>query len=244
MTATTGDGRRITLDMRNVSLTLGEGANRTDALVDINLEVARGELVAVTGRSGSGKSSLLNVAGGLVQPSVGSVFVADNDLASLSSKDLAAARRRSIGYVFQDLNLLPTLTAVENVSLPLELDGMRVRDARDKAAAALAAVEIDDLASRFPDEMSGGQRQRVAIARGLVGERSLLLADEPTGALDEVTAEGVMAILRKQCDEGAATLMVTHDPSLAAWADRVVRLRDGRIDSVSTPSTRAMAEFG
>jgi len=242
--ATTGDGRSITLELRNVSLTLGTGANRTDALVDVNLEVARGELVAVTGRSGSGKSSLLNVAGGLVAPSSGSVLVRGTDLATVSAKELSAARRRSVGYVFQDLNLMATLTAVENVALPLELDGVRVRTAREQAVAALSAVEIGDLADRFPDEMSGGQRQRVAIARGLVGERSLLLADEPTGALDEVTAEGVMTILRQQCDDGAATLMVTHDPSLAAWADRVIRLRDGRIDSVSAPSTRSLVDFG
>lgn len=241
---TTGDGRSITLELRNVSLTLGTGVNRTDALVDVNLEVASGELVAVTGRSGSGKSSLLNVAGGLVAPSSGSVLVNGTDLAAASAKELSAARRRSIGYVFQDLNLMSTLTAAENVALPLELDGTRVRQAREHAAAALDAVAIGELADRFPDEMSGGQRQRVAIARGLVGDRSLLLADEPTGALDEVTAEGVMAILRQQCDDGAATLMVTHDPSLAAWADRVIRLRDGRIDSVSAPSSSALADFG
>lgn len=233
MTPTLGDGRQIALALASVSLTLGEGANRTDALVDINLEAARGELVAITGRSGSGKSSILNVAGGLIQPSSGSVIVDGEDLASLSAGALAAARRKSIGYVFQDLNLLPTLTAIENVSLPMELDGLSVSAARDAAHKALGAVELGDLATRFPDEMSGGQRQRVAIARGLVGERSLLLADEPTGALDEVTAEGVMYLLRQQCDAGATALLVTHDPSLASWADRVVRLRDGRIDSVS-----------
>ncbi len=235
-TGPTGDGRVLTLTFNNLSLTLGSGANRTDALVDINLELAKGELVAVTGRSGSGKSSLLNVAGGLVSPSAGSVIVDGTDLAALSANDLAAARRRSIGYVFQDLNLLATLTAAENVSLPLELDGMKPKPARAQAIAALESVEMDGLADRFPDEMSGGQRQRVAIARALVGERTLLLADEPTGALDEVTAEGIMAILRRQCELGAATLMVTHDPSLAAWADRVIRLRDGRIDSVSVSS--------
>jgi len=223
----------VALELRNVSLTLGTGVNRTDALTDIALTVAPGELIAVTGRSGCGKSSLLNVAGGLVQPSSGSVTVGGQDLATLSSRDLAAARRRSIGFVFQDLNLLPTLTAIENVSLPLELDGISVKAARGSACAALAAVEIEELATRYPDEMSGGQRQRVAIARGLVGPRFVLLADEPTGALDEVTAESIMHILRRKCDEGAATLLVTHDPSLAAWADRVVRLRDGRIDSVS-----------
>ena len=223
----------LALEINQVSLTLGSGPNRTDALLDIALEVRAGELVAITGRSGSGKSSLLNVAGGLTAPSSGSVFVDGQDLAALSPRQLAAARRRSIGYVFQDLNLIPTLTALENISLPLELDGRAVSDAREAASEALRSVEIEELGGRFPDEMSGGQRQRVAIARGLVGDRRLLLADEPTGALDEITAEGVMSILRKKCDDGAATLMVTHDASLAAWADRVVRLRDGRIDSVA-----------
>lgn len=223
----------MALEMRSVSLTVGEGPGRTEALVDINLDVAPGELVAVTGRSGSGKSSLLNVAGGLVRPSSGRIVVDGDDLGALPAKALSARRRRSIGYVFQDLNLIPALTAAENVSLPLELDNMSVKAARLTAREALQSVELGDLVDRYPDELSGGERQRVAIARGLVGDRKLLLADEPTGALDEVTAEGVMHILRSRCDEGAATLMVTHDPSLAAWADRVIRLRDGRIDSVS-----------
>jgi putative ABC transport system ATP-binding protein len=224
--------------MRNVSLTLGSGANRTDALIDINLDLAPGELVAVTGRSGSGKSSLLNVAGGLLRPSSGSITVAVVDLAALSPAELSDARRTSIGYVFQDLNLIASLTAAENISLPLELDGAAPSSARQAAAAALASVGLEGLDKRYPDELSGGQRQRVAIARGLIGDRRLLLADEPTGALDEVTAEGVMQLLRAQCEKGAATLFVTHDPSLAAWADRVIRLRDGRIDTVSTRSAR------
>lgn len=225
--------------MRNVSLTLGSGANRTDALIDINLDLAAGELVAVTGRSGSGKSSLLNVAGGLLRPSSGSITVGSVDLAALSPAELSDARRTSIGYVFQDLNLIASLTAAENISLPLELDGAAPSSARQAASAALATVGLEGLDKRYPDELSGGQRQRVAIARGLIGDRRLLLADEPTGALDEVTAESVMHLLRAACDNGAATLIVTHDPSLAAWADRVIRLRDGRIDAVSTRSDRA-----
>jgi putative ABC transport system ATP-binding protein len=225
------------LDLQNASLTLGEGIARVDALIDVNLTVTSGELVAVTGRSGSGKSSLLNVAGGLTALSSGTATVEGEALAGLRPRDLAARRRRSIGYVFQDLNLLPTLTAAENVAFPLELDGVKVAEARAAADVALARLEIADLAGRFPDEMSGGQRQRVAIARGVVGDRRLLLADEPTGALDEVTAENVMKLIRSLCDEGAAALVVTHDPSLAAWADRVVRLRDGRIDSITEAGT-------
>lgn len=241
MTASPTPSTPTALSMRNVSLTLGNGANRTDALIDINLDLAPGELVAVTGRSGSGKSSLLNVAGGLLRPSSGSVTVGATDLAALSPAELSDARRTSIGYVFQDLNLIASLTAAENISLPLELDGVSVSEARASAATALAAVGLAGLDKRYPDELSGGQRQRVAIARGLIGDRRLLLADEPTGALDEVTAESVMHLLRAQCDEGAATLFVTHDPSLAAWADRVIRLRDGRIDAVSTRSNRISA---
>ena len=175
------------LEFEQVSLTLGDGPGRTDALVDVNLKIAAGELVAITGRSGSGKSSLLNVAGGLHTSSSGAVRVNGVDLSALSPTELATQRRRSVGFVFQDLNLIASLTAAENVALPLELDGMKVAEARAQAESALTAVELDGLGKRFPDQLSGGQRQRVAIARGLVGERRLLLADEPTGALDEVT---------------------------------------------------------
>ena len=222
-----------------VALSLGQGANRTDALVDINLEVSPGELVAVTGRSGSGKSSLLNVAGGLLPASTGSVTVAGIDLSALSPAELAVQRRQSVGFVFQDLNLIASLTAAENIALPLELDGMSPTEARSRAAAALEDVELAGLDDRFPDELSGGQRQRVAIARGLVGDRALLLADEPTGALDELTGESIMATIRNRCDNGAAALLVTHDPSIAAWGDRVIRLRDGRIESVTQRPTDA-----
>lgn len=221
------------LQIEKVGLTLGKGAAEVQALVDIDLEVQPGQLVAVMGRSGSGKSSLLNIAGGLVAPSTGTVRVAGESLATLSPAELAARRRRSIGYVFQDLNLLSTLTAIENVAFPLELDNVAFGDARSTAQAALDRLEVGELSQRFPDEMSGGQRQRVAIARGVVGDRQLILADEPTGALDEVTAEQVMKMIRTLCDDGAGALVVTHEPSLAAWADRVVRLRDGRVDSVS-----------
>jgi len=229
-----GPSPDIVLSMRRISMALGTGARRVDALIDIDLDVAVGELVAVTGRSGSGKSSLLNVAGGLSSPTGGTVEVDGVSLAGMSQRALAAMRRQSVGVVFQDLNLLPTLTAAENVSLPLELDGVRLHDARRQAVEALEAVELGSMIDSHPDELSGGERQRVAIARGLVGRRRLLLADEPTGSLDEITGEGVMRLLRERCDSGSAVLLMTHDPSQAAWADRVVRLRDGRIDGVST----------
>lgn len=219
------------LHMSDVRRVHGTGQATAVALDGVDLTVRAGELVAVTGRSGSGKSTLLNVAGGLDSPTSGSVEVAGEELAHLSRARLAELRRRHIGYVFQADNLLPTLTAVENIALPLELDGVPVGDARAAALQALTQVLPPEHASRYPDQLSGGEQQRVAIARALVGDRTLLLADEPTGALDEVTAEGVLKLLRAAVDAGAAALMVTHDPAQAAWADRVVRLRDGRIAS-------------
>jgi len=156
--------------------------------------------------------------------------VGDADLAGLSRKEKARLRRRTIGYVFQDYNLLPGLTAAENVSLPLELDGWSARKARASGLAALEELGLADRAERFPDQLSGGERQRVAIARAMVGQRQLLLADEPSGALDSGNAEGVMRLLHEACKNGGmAAVVVTHDAQLASWADRVVFLRDGRV---------------
>ncbi len=221
-----------------------DGDHDLVALDGVDLEIAPGELVAVTGRSGSGKTTLLNLAGGLDRPTAGLVAVDGYELTAMSPRQLAALRRRSIGYVFQDLNLLPTLTGIENVMLPLELDGRSGRRALTAAAAALEAVDAEELADRYPDQLSGGQRQRLAIARALVGTRRLILADEPTGALDEVTGEGILRLIRSRCDDGAAALMVTHDPAQAAWADRVIRLRDGRVDSVTARSEAGMLVAG
>jgi putative ABC transport system ATP-binding protein len=215
------------LELCDVTRVHGSGETAVHALRGFELGVLPGELVAVMGPSGSGKSTLLNLAGGLDAPTSGSVLVEGTDLAALSRAELAALRRRSVGYVFQDFNLIPALTAAENVALPRELDGVRVRAARAEAREALAAVDLDDVADRFPDELSGGQCQRVAIARALVGPRRLVLADEPTGALDSQTGEWVLRLLRKRCDGGAAGVLVTHEARHAAWADRVVFLRDG-----------------
>lgn len=212
------------------------GADRTavTALDDVHLEVAAGELVAVMGPSGSGKSTLLQLAGGLDRPTVGQVLVLGEPLTARSVDELAALRRRTVGYVFQELNLLPGLTAGENVSLPLELDGLRPTDARAAAVTALERVGVADLADRFPEDLAGGEQQRVAIARAVVGDRRLLLADEPTGALDSVTGEAVLRLLRSTCDEdGAAGVIVTHDAAHAAWADRVVFLRDGGVADIA-----------
>ncbi|MFF3605136.1 ABC transporter ATP-binding protein [Streptomyces sp. NPDC002463] len=217
------------LQLQNLTRVHGAGATEVHALRGIDLAVYPGELVAVMGPSGSGKSTLLTIAGGLDTPSSGRVIVEDTDITAASVKELAALRRRSIGYVFQDYNLIPALTAAENVALPRELDGTSARKARVEATAALEEMGLGHLADRFPDEMSGGQQQRVAIARALVGDRRLVLADEPTGALDSETGESVLALLRSRCDAGAAGVLVTHEPRFAAWADRVVFLRDGAI---------------
>jgi putative ABC transport system ATP-binding protein len=205
----------------------GSGPAAVHALRGVHLDVAAGELVAVMGPSGSGKSTLLTCAGGLDSPTSGTVSVEGTELGALSRNDLAALRRRAVGYVFQDFNLIPALTAAENVALPRELDGEQSRAARRLAVAALDEVGIGDLADRFPDDMSGGQQQRVAIARAIVGDRRLVLADEPTGALDTETGEQVLRLLRARCDAGAAGVLVTHEARHAAWADRVVFLRDG-----------------
>lgn len=218
-----------TLRLIDVHRTHGAGEAAVHALQGVSLEVFPGELVAVMGPSGSGKSTLLNVAGGLDRPTQGQVVIGDTDLTALDAHGLAKLRRRRVGFVFQDYNLIPSLTAAENVALPLELDGERAKPARRRAREALGLMGLMDLADRYPDAMSGGQQQRVAIARALVGSRRLVMADEPTGALDSHTGEEVLRVLRQRCDEGASGLLVTHEARHAGWADRVIFLRDGVI---------------
>jgi len=224
------------LELRQVSRSYGEGPTLVLALDAIDLSVQAGEMVAIMGPSGSGKSTLLTIAGTLEEASTGEVLVGGQDVSAMSRNDRARLRRRSIGYVFQDFNLLAGLTAAENVSLPLELDGTRVKAARVVATAALEELGLADRAARYPDELSGGERQRVAIARAVVGDRRLLLADEPTGALDSVNGEGVMRLVRAACRRGVAGVVVTHDAQLASWADRVVFLRDGRMIDQTVPA--------
>ncbi|MFD2028316.1 ABC transporter ATP-binding protein [Promicromonospora aerolata] len=219
----------VVLELTNVTRDYGRGATQVHALDCVDLTVREGELVAVMGPSGSGKSTLLNVAGGLDPVTSGTVLVGGRDLTAMDARRRAEVRRRDVGYVFQDLNLIPALTALENVALPLELDGVGVGRARAQATDALNAVGLESARDRFPVDLSGGQQQRVAIARALVGPRRLVLADEPTGALDSVTGEAVMRLLRTRVDAGAAGLLVTHDARYAAWADRTVHLRDGEI---------------
>ena len=209
------------LELRHVAKIYGEGPTQVQALQDVSMSVEAGELVAVMGPSGSGKSSLLTIAGSLEEPTSGHVLVGGATLSKLSRAEKARLRRRTIGYVFQDFNLLPGLTA---------------KKARAVGIQALDELELTEEAERFPDELSGGERQRVAIARAIVGNRKLVLADEPSGALDSATGETVMRMLVAACHRGAATVVVTHDAQLASWADRVVFIRDGRIIDQTVPA--------
>jgi putative ABC transport system ATP-binding protein len=234
------------LELREVSKIYGSGPTEVHALREVDLAVERGELVAVMGPSGSGKSTLLTIAGSLEEPTSGQVLVDSVDLATVSRSDRAKMRRRSIGYVFQDFNLLPGLTAIENVTLPLELDGRRAKAAKASGVKALEELDVAKRAERYPDELSGGERQRVAIARAIVGERGLLLADEPTGALDSLNGEAVMRLLRAATHRGVAGVVVTHEAQLASWADRVVFLRDGRVvdQTVAPPGPESLLAAG
>ncbi|MGC2865954.1 ABC transporter ATP-binding protein [Corynebacterium glutamicum] len=214
------------LELQNISCAFGEGPRHVSALNNVSLAVNPGELVAIMGPSGSGKSTLLNVAGLLQRATSGHVLIDGANASDLNAKRAAATRRRHIGVIFQNYNLVPTLTVGENVGLPLELDGKTDRQA---VAIALAEVGLEGFDDRFPEEISGGQAQRVAIARALIGPRKILLADEPTGALDTSTGDAVLRVLRQRIDSGAAGLLVTHEPRFAAWADRTIMLRDGEI---------------
>ena len=217
----------------------GAGSTEVRALSGVSLRVEPGEFVAIMGPSGCGKSTLLHLAGALEDPSAGRVFVGGRDLADLDIRGLAALRRSEVGYVFQRLNLLASLTAIENVALPLELDGISARTARGRAKEALVSVGLEEQLDRYPDDFSGGQQQRIAIARAIVGERKLLLADEPTGSLDTATGDSVIEVLAAlPARYGTAVVLVTHEPRFASWTDRVVFLRDGRIvDQTASTAT-------
>jgi putative ABC transport system ATP-binding protein len=222
------------LEFIDIVKSYGSGQAEVRALTDVSLTVAPRELVAVRGPSGCGKSTLLHLAGGLEDPSAGRVLVDGRDISTMSAAERAALRRRDVGYVFQQLNLVAGLTAIENVMLPLELDGVGRRAARADAVDALHTVGLDKSLDRYPDDFSGGQRQRIAIARAIVGPRRLLLADEPTGSLDTATGDAVIQLLAGlPAERGTAVVLVTHEPRYAAWADRVVSIRDGRIVDVA-----------
>jgi putative ABC transport system ATP-binding protein len=223
------------LELRHVSRVYDDGAGEVAALRDVSLSVEPGQFVAVMGPSGSGKSTLLTIAGTLEEPSSGEVLVDGRLVSGASAAERARLRRRAIGYVFQDFNLLPGLTAAENVALPLELDGVVAGRARAVAGRDLAGMGLADRARHFPEQLSGGERQRVAIARALVGQRRLLLADEPSGALDSANGQMVMRIIRAACRQGVAAVVVTHDAQLASFADRTVFLRDGCVAGDAGP---------
>ena len=225
------------LELRGVSRSYGQGTAEVHALREVSLSADEGAMVAVMGPSGSGKSTLLTIAGTLEEPTDGEVLIAGQPVAGMSRNARARLRRRTIGYVFQDFNLLPGLTAAENVALPLELDGLSARKARAAGLRALERLRLGERSARYPDQLSGGERQRVAIARAMVGERRLLLADEPSGALDSANSQAVMRLLHDACkDAGMTAVVVTHDAQLASWADRAVFLRDGRVTDQAPPA--------
>ena len=225
------------LELRRVSKSYGKGTAEVHALSEVSLSADEGAMVAVMGPSGSGKSTLLTIAGTLEEPTSGTVLVGGQDVTALARNARARLRRRTIGYVFQDFNLLPGLTAAENVALPLELDGLSARKARIAGLKVLERLGLVERAGHYPDQLSGGERQRVAIARAMVGERTLLLADEPSGALDSANSEAVMRLLHDACKKGGMTaVVVTHDAQLASWADRVVFLRDGQVTDQTAPA--------
>jgi putative ABC transport system ATP-binding protein len=225
----------VVLELRGVSKAYGHGAAEVHALRQADLSVQTGSMVAVMGPSGSGKSTLLMIAGSLEDPASGEVLIEGVRLSGMSRRAKARLRRRTIGYVFQDFNLLPGLTAAENVALPLELDGVPSRRARAAGLRALDGLGLTGRANRYPDQLSGGERQRVAIARAVAGERRLLLADEPSGALDSANGEAVFGLIRAACERGVAAVVVTHDAQLASLADRVVYLRDGQLTDQKMP---------
>jgi len=218
--------------LAGVNLSLGRGAARVHILKDIGLRIGRGEAIGLVGPSGSGKSTLLMVMAGLERPDTGSVEVAGADLGKLDEDGLARFRGRHVGIVFQSFHLIPTMTALENVAVPLELAG--ARDAHERAAAELAAVGLSDRATHYPAELSGGEQQRVALARALVPNPAILIADEPTGNLDEATGVEIVDLMFAGHDKRGTTLvLVTHDAALARRCDRVVRMRSGRVETQS-----------
>ncbi|MDQ4094939.1 MAG: ABC transporter ATP-binding protein [Actinomycetota bacterium] len=217
----------LAVEARGLERTYEQGDDVVHALRGVDLTVRRGEFLAITGPSGSGKSTLLHVIGGLDRPDAGSVRLEGRVLTDLDDEELALVRRRRLGFVLQFFNLLPTMTAGENVAFPLLLDG--VSDAHERAEAVLASVGLSHRSDYRPAQLSGGEQQRVALARALVTNPAVVLADEPTGNLDSLTGEDILKLLRSTADAGQTIVMVTHDPRSASYADRTIRLVDGAL---------------
>ncbi|MDQ0392482.1 ABC transporter ATP-binding protein [Labrys monachus] len=226
------------IDLADVHLSLGTGAARVHILKGVTLKIRQGEAIGLVGPSGSGKSTLLMTLGGLERPDSGMVRIAGQDLGVLNEDGLARFRGRHIGIVFQSFHLIPTMTALENVAVPLELAGRR--DAFARAEAELAAVGLAGRQAHYPAQLSGGEQQRVALARALAPEPAILIADEPTGNLDEDTGRGIVELMfRLKRERGATLVLVTHDLALAARCDRMIRIRSGRIETDETPEAEA-----
>jgi putative ABC transport system ATP-binding protein len=232
------------VEARNLTRAFGSGAARVEALRGVDLRVARGEFVAIMGPSGSGKSTLLHLLGGLDEPTGGLVTIDGQELGKLCDDAMADIRRRLVGFVFQSFNLLPVLTAEENVALPLVLAGTGERQAHDRARLVLSSVGLADRNDHYPGDLAGGEQQRVALARALIAAPAVLLADEPTGNLDRRTGAQIIALLRSLADEQRQTVvMVTHDAAHASMADRVITMRDGRFeDEQQMPRGRSAGE--
>ncbi|WP_275040732.1 ABC transporter ATP-binding protein [Nocardiopsis prasina] len=218
--------------VKDITKTYGDGRVTVPVLRGVSLDVTEGEWVSVMGPSGCGKSTLLNCASGLDRIDGGSVLVEGEDIHAMSERKRTAWRARRTGFVFQGYNLVPVLSAVENVEMPLLLGGVRPREARRKAVSALARVGLGERSDHLPAQLSGGQQQRVAIARGIVHAPAIVWADEPTGALDSASTSEVLALLRELHADGLTLIMVTHDPEVAAYGDREVHMLDGRVDRV------------
>src|SRR6516225_8466513 len=223
------------MELRNVTKTYDQGRRKVEAVRGVSLRVEGGEYVSIMGPSGSGKSTVLHLLGALDTPTSGSALFDGRDLQAMSDRERSLLRRSRVGFIFQAFNLLTTLTAAENVALPLLLAGVGRSPARTRALAALEVVGLTDRADHFPDEMSGGEKQRVAIARALVTEPEAVLCDEPTGNLDSATSKEILAVLRSLPEVGRrSVVMVTHDPQAAGYGDRLITLRDGLIESEET----------
>ena len=223
------ENRPAVLQATNVTKTFQMGQVQVHALKEVDFAVSRGEFVAIMGPSGSGKSTLLHLLGGLDVPTAGDIVLAGEKLSELSDDEITLVRRKKVGFVFQFYNLLPTLSAGENVALPLIIDGQNGMESRERIEELLKMVGLEDRADHRPDQLSGGQQQRVAIARAFINQPEIVLADEPTGNLDSKSGEGILQLLQRTCREMQATIvMVTHDPRAASFADRIVFLKDGR----------------